>query len=142
TVGSHRRLPRAAPRDAARASGSSVRDGIEPPLARNALQLGRPAILERNPRAGDEVLHRLRDEHLAGRHLRGHPRADRDSDPRDARSPSSAARAVEPTMSVKSTVASTLSTPAGSTRSRAAHCDSVNAWTSRANASAAVNNGM
>src|SRR5437764_15260648 len=38
---------------------------IEPPRAGNALQLVLTALLEGDPGAGDEVVHRARDEHLA-----------------------------------------------------------------------------
>src|SRR5207237_6551864 len=40
-------------------------DGVEPPLARDPLQLRAALVAERDPRAGDKVLHRLRDAHLA-----------------------------------------------------------------------------
>lgn len=42
-----------------------ARDRKQSPLARNAFQIVGAAILERDPRARDEVLHCGRDEHLA-----------------------------------------------------------------------------
>src|SRR5438067_11934507 len=53
-------------------------DGIEPPLARHALQLVDAAVLEPEPGAGDEILDRPRDQHLAGTGAAGEPRADVD----------------------------------------------------------------
>ena len=55
-------------------------DRIEPPFAGDALQLGRPALTKLKAGAGDQILHRARDEHLAG--LRGlrDSRADVDGD--------------------------------------------------------------
>src|SRR3954453_24077802 len=56
-------------------------DGEEPPLAGDALQLVQPAVLELDARAGNEVLHGARHQHLPGRRLRGDTGAgvDRDS---------------------------------------------------------------
>ena len=47
----------------ARRGGSD--GGVEPPLARHALELVDAAVLELEPRACDEILDRARDEHLA-----------------------------------------------------------------------------
>ena len=41
-------------------------DGIEPPFAGDTLQLVNAAVVELDPRAGDEVLHGARDEHFTG----------------------------------------------------------------------------
>src|SRR5919198_3481431 len=56
-------------------------DGIEPPLARNALQLVDAALLERDSRARDEVLHRAGDEDLSRPRFGRHARPDVDCDP-------------------------------------------------------------
>jgi hypothetical protein len=54
----------------------------EPPFAGNAFQLADAAILERNPRAGDEILDGARNEHLSGLRLRRNAGADVDGDAR------------------------------------------------------------
>src|SRR5919197_291292 len=46
-------------------TGCTSASRIEPPCARDALQLVLAALLEGDPGAGDEVAHRARDEHLA-----------------------------------------------------------------------------
>src|SRR5213592_1101869 len=56
-------------------------DGIEPPLARDALQLVRAPVFELDPGAGDEILDRRGDEHLARLGQGGDPRTGRDCDP-------------------------------------------------------------
>src|ERR1051325_8392274 len=53
---------------------------VQPPLAGHALQRGRPAILELEPRAGNEIAHGARDEHLSRARLTGDARADVDGD--------------------------------------------------------------
>ena len=63
----------------ARRGGSD--GGVEPPLARHALELVDAAVLELEPRAGDEILDRARDEHLARAGMGGDPRAGVDGDP-------------------------------------------------------------
>src|SRR6266508_22964 len=55
-------------------------DGIQPPLARDALQLSSATVLELEPRACDQILDRLRDEHLTRPCLSGDARTDRDRD--------------------------------------------------------------
>src|SRR5215217_7298918 len=70
-------------RHASTSGSSGILDSVEAPLARNAFQLGRAALGERDPGSGDEVAHGLRDEHLAGRRARGDARADGDGDPGD-----------------------------------------------------------
>src|SRR5262245_14271633 len=47
------------------ASGSPS-DGVDAPRARHPLQFMLAALLEHDARAGDEILHGLGDEHLAG----------------------------------------------------------------------------
>src|SRR5262249_58605905 len=51
-------------------------DGVEAPLPGHALQLVRATVLELDARARDEVLDRLRDEHLSARREAGHAGAD------------------------------------------------------------------
>src|SRR5919197_928590 len=46
-------------------TGCTSASRIEPPCARDALQLVLAALLEGDPGAGDEVAYRARDEHLA-----------------------------------------------------------------------------
>src|SRR5262249_12358757 len=55
-------------------------DGEQPPLAGNPLQLVHAASLEGEAGSGDEVLDRLRDEHLAGLRVRGDAGAGMDGD--------------------------------------------------------------
>src|SRR5581483_1868225 len=48
----------------------------QPPRVGHALQLVHAAVLELDPGAGDEVLHRLRDDDLPGARARCDPRGD------------------------------------------------------------------
>jgi hypothetical protein len=41
-------------------------DGVQPPLSGDALQLVRAAVYELDPCAGNRILDRARNEHLAG----------------------------------------------------------------------------
>ena len=61
----------------------SVADGVQPPFARNALQLANAEVGELDAGARDQVLHGAGDGD--GPHLRftGHSRADADGDPRE-----------------------------------------------------------
>src|SRR5437016_11105048 len=61
----------------------SASDCKETPCLRNTLELVFASILELEPRAADEILHRARNEHLAGSRHRRDTCADRDRDPRD-----------------------------------------------------------
>src|SRR5207344_1838589 len=61
--------------------------GPEVPLAGNALQDLRPAIVEPEVRTDDQVLHGAGDEHLAGPGQGAHPRADVDPDAGDVLAP-------------------------------------------------------
>ena len=70
-------------RDRVHARRALSADGEEAPLARDALQRRDAAILELEPRAGDEVFHGARDEHLARVGLRRDARADVHGDARD-----------------------------------------------------------
>src|SRR6266480_2481793 len=65
-----------------RSSGTSTRspDGKEPPFTRNALQLLRAPVVEFDPGAGYEVLHRRGDEYLARLGERGDARSRRNCD--------------------------------------------------------------
>src|SRR5205809_4502925 len=63
--------------------GSVARDGVEPPLAGDALQLGDASLLELEPGSGDKVLDRARDEDVARLGLLGDPGADVDGDSAD-----------------------------------------------------------
>src|ERR671934_399381 len=60
------------------AVGAHVSHFVEPPGSRHSLQLVLAALLELHAGPGDEVLHRLRDEHLAARREGGDPGADHD----------------------------------------------------------------
>jgi hypothetical protein len=55
-------------------------DDVERPLAGNALERTGTKVLELDPRARHQVLHRARDEHRAGSGLGRHARADADGD--------------------------------------------------------------
>jgi len=68
---------------AARVYVLRARDSVESPLARDAVQDVRSSILELDPRAGNEILDRLRDEHLACARCGSDPGADRDGQARD-----------------------------------------------------------
>ena len=59
------------------------RPGEQLPVAREPLELAVAAILECDPRAGDEILHRARNEHLAGLRLRCDARSGVHRDPGD-----------------------------------------------------------
>jgi hypothetical protein len=59
------------------------RDREQPPLAGDALELGDAAVLEVQVRAGDEILDRGGDEHLAGPGERGDASTDVDGEPGD-----------------------------------------------------------
>src|SRR5919197_1991522 len=65
-VGLARGAPRSDDRREAGGSVISVLDGVQAPLARDALELVGAALLEADPRAGHQVLNRARDQHLAG----------------------------------------------------------------------------
>src|SRR5207342_841837 len=56
---------------------------VQAPTIRDALQFVLPAVLEGESRAGDQVLHRIRDEHLARSCQRRHAGTDVDGDPPD-----------------------------------------------------------
>src|SRR5438034_6217936 len=75
-----RESPAEAPGYAWATTGAS-RDGIEPPVTRHALQFAGATILELDPRAGDEVFHRRRDEHFARLGQRGDARSRGHCDP-------------------------------------------------------------
>src|SRR5207247_5170525 len=59
-------------------------DGVEPPLAGNALELAGAAVLELDPGPGNQVLDRLRHEHLSRSGLRGNPCTCVHGDPADS----------------------------------------------------------
>src|SRR5438876_10273795 len=71
-------------------------DGIEPPFSRHALEGVRPAVVELDAGAGDQVLHCLGDEHLARARQPGDPRAGRDRDSRRLPSDRRALARVDP----------------------------------------------
>src|SRR3954447_16157309 len=59
------------------------RDAEHPPRVGNAFELVHALLLEDEPGPRDEVLHRLRDQHLRGAGLRADPGADHDPHPSD-----------------------------------------------------------
>src|SRR5919204_4677822 len=66
----------------AKGSGRGRTGGIEPPLARYALQLAHSLVLELDPRACDEVFDRPGDKDLAGAGSSGDASSNVDGDPR------------------------------------------------------------
>ena len=57
-------------------AGRLGRDGVQPPLAGNALELVRAMVVESDPRTDHRLLHGLRDEDLIRPCERANPRAD------------------------------------------------------------------
>src|SRR5262249_35623017 len=70
--------------------------GVDPPLARDALELVDATILEGEAGAGDEILNRLRDEHLARPGEGGDSRPGVDGDAADLRAVQLALARVDP----------------------------------------------
>src|SRR2546421_4265695 len=60
--------------------GAHIRNGVETPQPRHTFQLVLAALLEVDACPCDEVLHRLRDEHLAPAGERGDAGADYDGE--------------------------------------------------------------
>ena len=97
--GGHRRSPlapggRAAPQQRSARTGdradelvaqASVANGVQPPLARNALELSRPEVGELDTGSRDEVLHRAGDDDGPRLRFAGHSRPDADGDSRELR---------------------------------------------------------
>jgi hypothetical protein len=61
----------------------SPHDGVEPPVIPDTAQFGHATFLEDEPGTGDEIAHRLRDEHFSGCRLGRHARADVNTDSPD-----------------------------------------------------------
>ena len=59
---------------------AASRDGIEPPRAGDTFELVHASVFERDRRSGEEILHGVRDEDLAGSGFRRDSCADVDRD--------------------------------------------------------------
>src|SRR4249919_945778 len=64
-----------------RAGAEAALDGVEAPLAGDTFQRGPSPVLELDPGARDEIVHRPGDEHFSGSRLAGHARPDVHGDP-------------------------------------------------------------